>query len=113
MNIRLRQWQERALNKAMDWLVTEKADKHFLINAAPGAGKTIASCAIAQTLLTIGEIDRVIVIAPRSEIVNQCAKDFTFVTGLHMAKVTGADGEISELSLDVCATWSAIQSLLP
>lgn len=113
MNIRLRQWQERALHKAMDWLVTEKADKHFLINAAPGAGKTIASCAIAQTLLAIGEIDRVIVIAPRSEIVNQWAKDFTFVTGRHMAKVTGADGEISELSLDVCATWSAIQSLLP
>jgi len=113
MNIRLREWQEKALHKAMNWLVTERLDKHFLINAAPGAGKTIASCAIAQTLLEIGEIDRVIVIAPRSEIVNQWAKDHTFVTGRHMAKVTGADGDISELSLDVCATWSAIQSLLP
>lgn len=113
MNIKLRDWQEKALYKAMDWLVTEKTDKHFLINAAPGAGKTIASCAIAQTLLEIGEIDRIIVIAPRSEIVNQWAKDYTFATGRHMAKVTGADGDVSELSLDICATWSAIQSLLP
>jgi len=113
MNIKLRKWQELALHKAMAWLVTERTDKHFLINAAPGAGKTLASCAIAQTLLEIGEIDRVIVIAPRSEIVNQWADDHRFVTGRHMAKVTGADGQISELSLDVCATWSAIQSLLP
>jgi superfamily II DNA or RNA helicase len=113
MNIKLRDWQEKALNKSMKWLVNERSDKHFLINAAPGAGKTIASCAIAQKLLEIGEIDRVIVIAPRSEIVNQWAKDHTFVTDRHMAKVTGADGEISELSLDICATWSAIQSLLP
>lgn len=113
MNIKLREWQEKALHKAMEWLVRERSSKHFLINAAPGAGKTIASCAIAQTLLEIGEIDRVIVIAPRSEIVNQWAKDYTFVTGRHMAKVTGADGDISELSLDICATWSAIQSLLP
>jgi superfamily II DNA or RNA helicase len=113
MNIKLRTWQEQALHKAMDWLVTERADKHFLINAAPGAGKTLASCAIAQTLLEIGEIDRVIVIAPRSEIVNQWADDHRFVTGRHMAKVTAADGDISELSLDICATWSAIQGLLP
>ena len=113
MNIKLRDWQQQALHKAMEWLVTERTDKHFLINAAPGAGKTLASCAIAQTLLEIGEIDRIIVIAPRSEIVNQWAKDHSFVTGRHMAKVTGADGDISELSLDVCATWSAIQGLLP
>jgi superfamily II DNA or RNA helicase len=113
MNLKLRKWQELALHKAMNWLVTERIDKHFLINAAPGAGKTLASCAITQTLLEIREIDRVIVIAPRSEIVNQWADDHKFVTGRHMAKVTAADGDISELSLDVCATWSAIQGLLP
>ena len=94
MNIKLRDWQQQALHKAMEWLVTERTDKHFLINAAHGAGKTLASCAIAQTLLEIGEIDRIIVIAPRSEIVNQWAKDHSFVTGRHMAKVTGADGDI-------------------
>ena len=97
----------------MDWLVTNRTDRHFLINAAPGAGKTLASCAIAKALIDIGEIERVIVIAPRSEIVNQWADDYRFVTKRHMAKVTAADGEITALSLDVCATWSAIQGLLP
>jgi len=113
MTIKLRDWQNQALQKAIDWLINRAEDKHFLINAAPGAGKTIASCAIAQTLFQMGEIDRVIVIAPRSEVVNQWAEDFRFVTGRHMTKVTAADGDIAALSLDVCATWSAIQGLLP
>ncbi|MDG1004158.1 MAG: DEAD/DEAH box helicase family protein, partial [Emcibacteraceae bacterium] len=86
---------------------------HFLINAAPGAGKTIASCVIASELIDKKEIDRVIVIAPRSEVVNQWSDDFRMVTGRHMAKVTAADGDIASMSLDVCATWSAIQGLLP
>jgi superfamily II DNA or RNA helicase len=113
MTLKLRLWQQEALHKAMDWLVTKRADRHFLINAAPGAGKTLASCAIAKTLLDIGEVNRVIVIAPRSEIVSQWADDFHFVTQRHMARVTGADGDIASLALDICATWSAIQGLLP
>lgn len=113
MNIKLRNWQKEALHKAIDWLVTTRGDRHFLINAAPGAGKTLASCAIAQALFDMGEVDRVIVIAPRSEVVNQWSDDFRFVTGRHMSKVTAADGDIASLSLDICATWSAIQNLFP
>lgn len=113
MKIKLRNWQREAHNKAIDWLVARGEDRHFLINAAPGAGKTLASCAIAETLMQMGEIERVIVIAPRSEVVNQWADDFRFVTGRHMAKVTAADGDIEGLSVDVCATWAAIQDLLP
>jgi superfamily II DNA or RNA helicase len=70
MQTRLRPWQVEALNKALHWLLVERQDRHFLINAAPGAGKTIAACAIAQALIDRGEIDRVIVIAPRAEVVN-------------------------------------------
>jgi len=113
MKIKLRNWQREAHNKAIDWLVARGEDRHFLINAAPGAGKTLASCAIAETLIQMGEIERVIVIAPRSEVVNQWAEDFRFVTSRHMAKVTAADGDIEGLSVDVCATWAAIQDLLP
>ena len=113
MNIKLRQWQKDALGKAVQWLLVDRTDRHFLINAAPGAGKTLASCAIAQTFFDADEIDRVIVIAPRSEVVNQWANDFHHVTHRHMGKVTAADGDIDALSIDVCATWSAIQSLLP
>jgi len=113
MNLKLRPWQQEALGKAINWLVQEQKDRHFLINAAPGAGKTLASCAIAQTLISAGEIERVIVIAPRSEVVNQWSDDFRQVTGRHMGKVTAKDGSIEALGIDVCATWSAVQGLLP
>lgn len=113
MKLRLRDWQQEALVKAIDWLLVRGEDRHFLINAAPGAGKTLASCAIAETLIAKNEVDRVIVIAPRAEIVNQWADDFRHVTGRHMGKVTGADGDISGMEMDVCATWAAIQGLLP
>ena len=113
MNLKLRNWQQEALLKAIDWLLVRSEDRHFLINAAPGAGKALASCAIAETLISKDEIDRVIVIAPRAEVVNQWAEDFRHVTGRHMWKVTGADSDIAEMEMDVCATWSAIQGLLP
>lgn len=113
MNLKLRPWQHEALKKALKWLLEDRADRHFLINAAPGAGKTLAACAITKTLFDRGEIDRVIVIAPRTEVVSQWSDDFRWVTGRHMGKVTAKDGNINALGIDVCATWSAIQGLLP
>ena len=109
--IKLRPWQDEATKKAINWLLNDREDKHFLINAAPGAGKTITACNIAREMFDRNEIDRVIVIAPRSEVVNQWAKDYNVVTQRPMAKVTGVDGDIESLGIDVCATWSAIQGL--
>ncbi len=111
MTIKLRPWQTEALQKSMKWLIDDHQDRHFLINAAPGAGKTIASCVIAETLIQKDEIDRVVVIAPRTEVVNQWARDYRLVTGRHMAKVTGQDGDLTTLNVDVCATWAAVQNL--
>lgn len=113
MNLKLRNWQSDALAKAIDWLVHRKADRHFLINAAPGAGKTLASCAIAQTLIEMGEIDRVVVIAPRSEVVSQWSADFLSVCQRPMCKVTAADSDLFAIQDDVCATWSAVQGIQP
>ena len=107
----LRPWQQEAISKAVKWLVVDKQDRHFLINAAPGSGKTIASCELAKTLLELAEIDRVIVIAPRREVVNQWAIDFRRVTGRFMSKVTGAEEDVAGLDLDICATWAAVQGL--
>jgi superfamily II DNA or RNA helicase len=109
---KLRPWQLEALNKALRWLVADRQDRRFLINAAPGAGKTIAACAIAQELIQRNEIDRVVVIAPRVEVVNQWGDDFRRVTGRFMTKVTGRDQDIEALNLDLCATWAAVQGLL-
>ena len=111
MNIQLRPWQSEAITKALSWLLDPAGGKHFLINAAPGAGKTLCASAIAQQLLSKGEIDRVIVIAPRAEVVNQWADDFRRVTGRFMTKVTGRDQDVASMGLDVCATWAAVQGL--
>jgi len=108
--LKLRNWQEAALQKALKWLVEIREDRHFLINAAPGAGKTKAACAVAASLIEMNEIKRVIVIAPRVGVVNQWADDFKFITGRKMSRVTGADSD-DDLEMDVCATWNAIQPL--
>ena len=109
--INLRQWQKEALTKAINWLVKEKESKHFLINAAPGAGKTIAACAIAKQLIDSGEIDRVVVIAPRTEVVSQWAEDFKFTTQRFMGKVTGRDEGLDSTHMDFCVTWAAVKSM--
>ena len=109
--ISLRPWQGEALKKAVKWLVEDGTDRHFLINAAPGAGKTICASVIARKLIELELVQRVIVVAPRSEVVKQWAEEYKIVTGRHMTKVTGADLQIEGYGVDLCATWSAVQSL--
>ena len=82
---------KEAHNKCLDWFAADPVHKHFVINAAPGAGKTVCASIIAKSLIEKGDIDRVIVIAPRSEVVRQWGEEFFLVTGRHMTKVTGAD----------------------
>ncbi len=110
-DIKLRPWQSSCAQKALAWLKSEQ-DKHFLINAAPGAGKTICAAVIAKQLINEDLIDRVIVIAPRKAVVRQWSSEFKTVTGRNMLQITGADEEPEEYGLDLCATWSAVQGLL-
>ena len=114
---KLRPWQAEAANKADSWYTKPgnaaalSVSKRFLINAAPGAGKTIASCVIAENLISSGLIERVIVIAPLAEVVNQWSNDFKMVTGRYMGKVTSADGDIDAMGIDICASWAALQGM--
>ena len=62
-------------NKYLEWFEAAGNQKHFVINAAPGAGKTICASVIAQSLLRMGKIERVI-IAPRAEVVRQWSDEF-------------------------------------
>lgn len=110
-DIQLRPWQVSCFKKAMDWLASG-ADRHFLINAAPGSGKTICASVIAKQLIDASEVDRVVVIAPRRTVVRQWAKEFKFVTGREMLKITASDEEPEDYGADLCATWSAVQGLL-
>lgn len=109
-NIRLRPWQREALAKALFWY-GQQADRHFVINAAPGAGKTLAAIAIATTMLESGLIDRVVVVAPRNAVVDQWAKEYEAKTGRSMARITGKSSALGALSDDLCATWAAVRGL--
>lgn len=109
--VNLRPWQADAIRQALIWLVESRTDRHFLINAAPGAGKTICASVIAKELIERNEINRVIVIAPRAEVVRQWGDEFKIVTGRPMTKVTGAHADIEDYGTDLCATWAAIQGL--
>lgn len=110
-DIQLRPWQVTCLKQATQWLSSGQ-DRHFLINAAPGAGKTLCASVIAKQLIDSGEIERVVVIAPRRTVVRQWAKEFKFVTGREMLKITATDEEPEDYGTDLCATWSAVQGLL-
>ena len=107
----LRLWQVKALEKCITWWFQVGIDNHFILNTAPASGKTKASCAIAQMLFERGEIERVIVIAPQIEVVDSWAEDFEKITGRVMGKVTAKDGDLSQVRMDICATWHAVLGL--
>ena len=107
----LRNWQKEAHNKCLDWFQSAADNKHFVINAAPGAGKTVCASVIAKSLIEKALVDRVIVIAPRAEVVRQWGDEFFSVTGRHMTKVTGADDGIDGYGDDLSATWTAVDGL--
>ena len=53
MSLTLRPWQDTALNKALNWFNSNKSNNNnkFLINAAPGSGKTICASVIAPGIV--------------------------------------------------------------
>lgn len=106
--IELRAWQAKCQKQAHQWW-KESGDKHFVVNAAPGSGKTKMAVVLAYDLIKSGEVDRVIVIAPRKKIVTQWAKDFRKITGRHMMKLVDADDiDINHLEDDICSTWQGL-----
>ena len=82
----LRPWQSQCTAKAEKWF--SEGNKTFLMNVAPGGGKTKASCVIAKKLLENGEIDCVVAIAPRRTVVAQWAEDFQNICGRTMLQIT-------------------------
>lgn len=110
-NISLREWQSAAHDKAVNHYLTADDARLFLINAAPGAGKTLLACSIARTLIDKGAIDRVVVLAPRVEVVSQFSEKFADITGRPMSSITSADDDLHGLGLDISVTWAAIQGL--
>ncbi|MCB4435548.1 DEAD/DEAH box helicase family protein [Alteromonas sp. McT4-15] len=107
---KLRQWQQSCVAKALDYLLLQDG-REFLISAAPASGKTTAAIEIAVPLMERGEIETVIVIAPKTDVVNDWATDFQSRTGQTMTKITGIDKDVLSWGTHFCTTWSSIQNL--
>ena len=105
--LKLRPWQSECKTKAIEWF--NAGNRTFLMDVAPGGGKTKASCVIAKKLLEVGEIDCVIAIAPRRSVVHQWAEDFQAICGRTMLQITGNDEDLSAYGgVDFAITWSAL-----
>jgi len=108
MKLKLRDWQENAKTKCLKWY-SESNDKRFVINAAPGTGKTYAAISIVDELFNQKKIERVIVIAPQDSVVDKWAEDYLAVTGRYMQRSSKLDGDHGT---DLCSTWMMVNSLL-
>lgn len=75
----LRGWQQRALAQLAAW-----ESGSFLLNAAPGAGKTRPSIELARELLGRGLVQRVAIVCPTSPLTRQWAQAAGRL-GLHLA----------------------------
>lgn len=107
-----RKWQAEAEQRSMQCY--RDGQRNFVINAAPGAGKTYAAAMIAQSLIKADMIDRVIVIAPRKKIVTQWANLFRKVAKREMMKITGKYFQAinpEQMQDDIAATWSGIKGM--
>ena len=108
MDIKLRDWQIEASKKCLNWYFKNN-DNKFVINAAPGTGKTICSISIVNELIKQDQMDRVIVIAPQSTVVKQWASKYKELTGRWMQKTTDLT---EDKGIDICCTWASVKNLL-
>ena len=106
--LKLREWQKTASDKCLKWY-SESGDKRFVINAAPGTGKTICAINIVQKLMNNNEIERVIVIAPMKSVVKQWAEKYRSITGKFMQQTTKLN---EDEGVDICCTWHSVNQLL-
>ena len=67
---------------------------------------------IAASLLVDQKIERVIVIAPRTKVVDQWAEEFEKVTKRKMIKIKPAIKDLIGEGYDVCSTWASIKNSL-
>ena len=106
----LRDWQQQVLDKAINYW-DDGGDKHFLIEAAPAAGKTIAGCVIAKQLHMENKIDRSIILAPQRTVIDDWARDFSKITGLPMERITGNDHSYENFEVNICSSWAALSGM--
>ncbi len=112
MTIDLRPWQSEAIKKCKEWFEIRKSNK-FIINAAPGSGKTYTALVIAKELLRAKRIDKVVVVAPSNKVVKQWSVEAKNILGSKMMKVSGGDkDDLLSYGTHYSTTWQSLKSLL-
>lgn len=99
----LRSWQIEALERMGSW-----HEGSFLLNAAPGAGKTIPSLTLAARLLREGVVQRVAVVCPTSPLTRQWARAGGRL-GVHLAP-DAPDGRPPHDFHGVAVTYARVAS---
>lgn len=62
----IRDWQKNCLGECIRMI--GKGEDSFLVNACPGAGKTILALTLAKYLIEQGRIDRIVVVSPSNNV---------------------------------------------
>lgn len=101
----LREWQSEALKKFL------RTTNDFLCVATPGAGKTRFALAAAEALMTRGEVQKLIVVAPTSHMRIQWANAAHKVFGIQLdSKFSNGVGAVARDFDGLAVTYQSIAS---
>lgn len=97
----LRAWQERCINQAVEKY--KSGNKHFLVQATPGAGKTVMAAYVSKQLLDANMIDLIMCFSPSVNVANGFTVTFSRILQCPFNGTLG--------SLGTSLTYQAIQYL--
>lgn len=91
----LRDHQERLFKRANDLVSRVITEKITVLQATPGAGKTLAASVFAHVLIRSGFVDRVVIVVPRESLRDQMVEGFTVPERALDLRVMGAASDVS------------------
>ncbi|MDP5135705.1 DEAD/DEAH box helicase family protein [Rheinheimera baltica] len=105
--MRLRYWQERCVSAAISRF--NQGQKHFMVLATPGSGKTVMAASVAKQLFEESKIDYVVCFAPSVAVVKSMQSTFSNLLAKPMHGQLGAIGGVytyQYLASSKTADWS-------
>lgn len=89
--MQLRTWQKECINTITS--LFNAGQRHCLVTATPGSGKTILAAQLANKMLDNDDIDLVLCLAPSVEVATGFATELERSTGLSMNGLIGSYGQ--------------------
>ncbi len=95
----LREWQHESVSLALEKY--QSGQRHFQVQATPGAGKTVMAAEIAKILLETNEIDLVLCFSP----------SLTIAQGIQKEGCTEGEGKVKgrEMKCMRVGSWKELQ----